>query len=455
MVRDRESGGSREEEKALLRTTTDEDWDPELTDMESVPASDVEQDALRRRSRWQKLGWLAPLTLGAVALTSGWHSVGPADNTEGSRRRNSGSATSSGGIMKLSEGCHTAVAGEECHKAITWAKTEGIHSNPEWYPDLTVNSTLGEFQVKLHNNTPDQCPQPCKGGNPDKQPCAPHLVEDEYGLCNEATGPLSMTFYMYRAQGVEDYPIENVNLASLPGVMWYLHNEVVGSQPRKFEITRLIRYKVTIKNTVAYFRDMHKQFGPFVAFDKGSARNREDVWEKYGYVVGCQVVDPDQFNFQFKYKPSEEEQPECEPKDTPVCNSGKWYSLPGPCPAKFVENKTAECISEWPGGHCPSADVTGEKDCTYWSEFAGQIQLDELEGIEDYESWWLTKDSRGGVIPSDNIEYSRHLDKGIGMDFWDHGHDVDACTNRMNKVKALFKEKFPDYPEWLPEPPCI
>merc|ERR1719437_51330 len=161
--------------------------------------------------------------------------------------------------------------------------------------------------------------------------------------------------------------------------MWYLHNEVVGSQPRKFDITRLLRYKVTMKNTEAYFKDKHRQFGPFVAFDHGSAHHRSDVWEQYGFVVGCQVVDPDQFKYQFNYKPSEEEQPECVPKDAPVCNSGKWYSLPGPCPEKKVENKTAECITEWPGGQCPSADVTGEKDCTYWAEFAGEISIDELE----------------------------------------------------------------------------
>jgi hypothetical protein len=33
---------------------------------------------------------------------------------------------------------------------------------------------------------------------------------------------------VYRAQGETTYPPENVNVADLGGVMWYLHNEIVG-----------------------------------------------------------------------------------------------------------------------------------------------------------------------------------------------------------------------------------
>merc|ERR1719210_1076031 len=82
-------------------------------------------------------------------------------------------------------------------------------------------------------------------------------------------GPHNMTFYMYRAQSDRDYPFENVNAADLPGVMWYLHNEVVGATPRKYNVTRILRYKVTTMPTRELYRRTHTQFAAFVAFDDG------------------------------------------------------------------------------------------------------------------------------------------------------------------------------------------
>lgn len=206
-----------------------------------------------------------------------------------------------------------------------------------------------------------------------------------------------------------------------------------------------------MKNTDDYFKAYNKQFGPFVAFDEGSARGRQGTWDKYGYVVGCQLVDPDIYS----YEPRGDVQPGCYPKDSPLCHSGKWYSLPGTCPEEKVDAKTPDCIAKWPGGKCGSAVVTGAHDCTYWAEFAGQIFLDELEGISDYNTWWITKDSHGGTIPNKNVEYSPHLDKGIGMSFWDKGHSKEAGRKRMDAVVKLFEEKFPAMPGTLPEPPCM
>ena len=35
-----------------------------------------------------------------------------------------------------------------------------------------------------------------------------------------------LNYYLYRAANDENYKLENVNLANLPGVLTYLHHEV-------------------------------------------------------------------------------------------------------------------------------------------------------------------------------------------------------------------------------------
>lgn len=275
--------------------------------------------------------------------------------------------------------------------------------------------------------------------------CAPPHVCDERGRCKRPEGPTLMTFYMYRAQGVEDYPPENVNMADLAGVLWYLHREVVSSVPRKFHITRILRFKVTMKNTQDLYDRHPKQFGPFVAFDSATAHGRTDIWRKYGFLVGCQIVDKALFNYA----------PPCDqPEDSPSCHSGTWYSLPGACPEKKMEHKYPGCSLMWPGGRCPSAVVTGQHDCTYWAELAGEISLDELEGIKDYKHWWIGPNEKGDIVPNGNIEYNYSMDRGVQMSFWNGRHSQAACTGRMNAVADLFKHKYPDLPRTLPEPPC-
>merc|ERR1712190_462684 len=149
------------------------------------------------------------------------------------------------------------------------------------------------------------------------------------------------------------------------------------------------------------------------------------------------------------YKPSKDVSPACFPLDSPVCNSPTWYSLPGPCPdghyktAISPNEKTEACKRAYPGGHCPSAAVTGERNCTYWPENAGEISLDELEGIDDYDSWWIGHNAHGGEVPNGNMEYNVTSDRGVNMSFWDERHDKDRCTDRMNAVTSLFKEKYP------------
>jgi len=268
--------------------------------------------------------------------------------------------------------------------------------------------------------------------------CPPPQVKDASGNCVTVTSPLSMTFYMYRSQDHHTYPLENVNMADLAGAMWYLHREVVASVPRKFNVSRILRYMVTMQNTAPLYQRTHRQFAPFVAFDSGSAPGRTAEWERDGFNVGCQHVDEKLYSyFNLDGAP------------------GRWYSLPGPCPDERVGSKTPACIAKWPGGACETAMVTGAPDCTYYTEFAGEILLDELEGIENYNTWWVGKDANNGTIPNGNIEYKYVADRGVGMDFWNFRQNKTACDARMTAVTKQFKRKYPDLPEALPDYPCM
>jgi hypothetical protein len=377
--------------------------------------------------------------------------------------------------------------------------TDGIHGHPDWYKGLTNTSSLEEFQAKVHKTSPKKCPVPCPGKTKVKFPkpvstdslvpppkkcvpktnfglcesprimahrgasspveeclCPPPLVKDKNSSCNncqEPAEPEAITFYMYRAQDTSSYPMQNVNMADLAGTLWYLHREVISSTPRKFKISRILRYSVTIKITKDYFHKHPKVFGPFVAFDSGSARGRTHIWRDYGFVVGCQMLDTKLFN----YVPDETVLASCtdeERENVPPCTAPAWYSLPGPCPEEKMADKNAACSTKWPGGMCNSAVVTGEKDCTYFAAPAGEISLDELEGIPDYDTFWQTKNSMGDLLPNGNVEYNFTTDAGIGMDFWDGRHDKVKCTQRIQKVLDLFKEKYPTLPRSLPQPPC-
>lgn len=268
------------------------------------------------------------------------------------------------------------------------------------------------------------------------QACSPPQVKDITGSCVAPTEPSLMTFYMYRSQSDEEYPLENVNMADLAGALWYLHREVVSSVPRKFKITRILRYMVTMKNTRELWRRTKRQFGPFVAFDDGSAIGRSKMWEDYGFVLGCQFVDTALYNYRGDKQ------------------AGKWFSLPGPCPEERVADKTPHCMQQFPGGNCQSAMVTGARDCTYYTEFAGQLRLDDIEGIRNYSTWWLGHTKEGGIVPNGNKEYDPRTDRGVGMTFWNGRHNATSCTQRMDWIEDLFKKKYPDLPRSLSEPPC-
>jgi len=59
--------------------------------------------------------------------------------------------------------CHTASAGEDCHRHVTWAMQVGIKTMPAMYPaTLTEDSSFESFQAFLHHIHHGDCLAPCE-----------------------------------------------------------------------------------------------------------------------------------------------------------------------------------------------------------------------------------------------------------------------------------------------------
>mmetsp|Transcript_57776 Transcript_57776/g.174691 ORF Transcript_57776/g.174691 Transcript_57776/m.174691 type:complete len:224 (-) Transcript_57776:103-774(-) len=220
--------------------------------------------------------------------------------------------------------------------------------------------------------------------------------------------------------------------------MWYLHNEVVVSTPRKYDITRIMRFKVTMRNTPELYADTHRQFGPYVAFDSAmcTVPYCDKIWLKYGFVVGCQPLNVSMQNYV---------QPSSRGCTGRACKPGAWYSMPGPCPAKYYNEKTDNCTLQMPGGACDN-EPWG-RTCTYTMEPAGEVRLDQIVGIANYTEFRY----------SGSYEYDATADRGNNFSWWDGRHDQVNCTWRMNQVQNLFETYFPSADPMLLQaepPPC-
>uniref|UniRef100_A0A7S1SBB2 CBM1 domain-containing protein n=1 Tax=Alexandrium catenella TaxID=2925 RepID=A0A7S1SBB2_ALECA len=255
-------------------------------------------------------------------------------------------------------------------------------------------------------------------------------------ILNQSSKAPLLTFYMYRAQGPNDYPVENVNTASLGGLMWYVHNEVVSCAygdcryVRRFGINRIVRYKVQTRAPQPLY-DAGMNFGIRYAYDHGQCTGPwscDTQFDKYGFFVGCNNVSS---GFPFP--------------DWPVYYSGAWYSLPGPCSSRKWEDQNILCKLDQPGGQCKK-EPTGTGTCTYTIETAGEITIDELEGLDDYMAF---KEDGGE-------EYNKTLDEGINMTFWDGINDTAKNAERVQKASDLFSKKYPNMPtnEEMAAPTC-
>eukprot|EP00929_Paragymnodinium_shiwhaense_P094642 TRINITY_DN5534_c0_g3_i3.p1 TRINITY_DN5534_c0_g3~~TRINITY_DN5534_c0_g3_i3.p1 ORF type:complete len:754 (-),score=179.00 TRINITY_DN5534_c0_g3_i3:449-2710(-) len=277
------------------------------------------------------------------------------------------------------------------------------------------------------------------------------------------------TFYAYRAQdhgNGHEYPLENVNLASMGGVLWYLHNEIIntcwgagsvggsahggtGKQgDRKFAISRIRRLKITYKATTPLL-EKGMNFGPLCSYDAGEctgphkgsyasgvgsgwASNGE--WNEYGYIMGCGKIGewPHQHWTSGKKYPN-----------------AAWYSVAGRCPSLPFNKVNDWCKVDQPGGVC--SDPTGAGNCTYSYEEAGEIDLDELVGIKP--KW----PSRQAFCKQCGSEGSAWSGGGCGLQFWGHNiWDEKSAKEQVQKALDMFHDKYPDMPKQhdMPEPPC-
>jgi len=328
----------------------------------------------------------------------------------------------------------------------------GIYEHPEWFEGLDKEARFEEVQAKLAKDDPDKpedqkshCAAPCK----DPAAAKRHKGVPGSALDLPVPGPYAerqeLEFYMFRAQGDEDYPLENVDTGDLAGVMWYLHNEIVVAvgKSRKYSVTRIRRFRVKVKTTWAYYNSHRRQFGSFVAFDSGhcTVPGCDQIWKRFGALPGCQHVDTERLRAAYASDTKTFIGEGCTGHE---CHPPVWYSLPGPCPNHNIQEKTEECKRDLPGGLCDA--VTGDRDCTYSVEDAGEVGLDVVTGISDYAQFF----EDGG------IEYSERRDTGVHNSFWEGKKDEDKCRERVESVKRLFDEKYPDMPKCddLPGPPC-
>lgn len=218
---------------------------------------------------------------------------------------------------------------------------------------------------------------------------------------------------------------ESVNMASLGGALWYLHNEIVSHCPRKFEITRLLRYKVMAKATQPLY-DLGMNFGVRYAFDSGRCTGPWDCdcdsWRRFGYIVGCNDLTRDRFPF---------------PTWTVEYPNAIWYSVPGKCPSQTYMNKGERCFAREPGGIC-DGPPTGKGDCTISIEPAGDIRIDDVVGIRGDDALHSRFCHQGCV------EYDFGRDGGRCTSFWDHQRSSEQNQQRYGAFADAFASKYPD-----------
>lgn len=204
---------------------------------------------------------------------------------------------------------------------------------------------------------------------------------------------IEVDFYRaMRGAHVAAVQLENDNMASLVGVLKYVHTEVIvehATSPqdrltRKNSIDVIAGAKFSVQNPATLLSPsslimQHVDFGPFVTYDNGVATNSVQLQyiKRHGGFVGVQ----EQRDVRFPYN-----------------NPYYWFSVSGFCPNLPWADKGTRlspnpvCLrhddGNWvEGGLCmntsdPQLQPTGHPNCTYTYQNQKVVLLDELVGIE-------------------------------------------------------------------------
>lgn len=213
---------------------------------------------------------------------------------------------------------------------------------------------------------------------------------DRYSACERrdrlgATNASLHSFYLYRSGPPHETFLDGMDAANAVGAIIRLHLERITHRlhaPDRFGVTRLRRLKVQIRATAPLLQ-RHMDFGPLSIIDGGQCEGFiyggtgfcSAGREKYGSVVGCKMI------FEHPVWGWGDPTGGCLAKDA------IWYSLPGPCSDHLWNHRTAACVEKDPGGRCEGVP-SGAEDCSFSVEPAGEIGINELAGIEDYESFY-------------------------------------------------------------------
>jgi len=180
----------------------------------------------------------------------------------------------------------------------------------------------------------------------------------------DATNNPVVELFMYRAQefdGETPYAMENVNMADLPGVIQYIHREIIAEHTigavdrrtgaaraaRKYDISAILRYRFLIKNPDT-LSGVSMDFNGYVTFDFGQASNRQQ-WHDFtdhGDFVGAQAQSNTHVPFNDPYY---------------------WFSLSGFCPnLPFTSSAITTLCPENPqtlSGTCSSKEESKNFGC--------------------------------------------------------------------------------------------